>query len=185
MGEQNQLPDSKGTTAGKVLQWITVIGIGLTSLGPYIFPEKFGTERDEAIIHQDVETQVEEIKQQLKDELKKEISGADKVHREIRNDIRHVREQITALSDIDQAHEKHLKYHDGGLTNLADFMIREAEHHKSTKCDYEWRETDDGKEFIMVYKDAYGVDMIYTLHQKDNCQGYYTDILNNSKVFIR
>ena len=101
------------------------------------------------------------------------------------NDISDLESNIRELHEIDSAHEKHLKYLDGGMSHIVDFAIREADKKRSNECEYSWRETNDGEEFIVVYNDSYDVDMIYQLDKRDNCQGFYKSILTGTNIQVR
>ena len=136
-----------------------ILGTLTLTLGPYLMPEKFASEVENAAIHSNVEILKEEVKDELRIEYNEKLKHSEDVHKKLRIDIRNTRKEIADLKadlaskdELRKAMQKQIDFLLDAVTRLSKALILEMD--IKMMCNWSYYETNGGDNFI-IFNDWY------------------------------
>ena len=168
-----QLPDSKGSTAGKVLQWLFIISTAGTMLTAIIDPSIIMDMATKKEIKHDVEALKDTIKADLLVEFGERIKTSEATHAKLRSRIHFLEKQVKTYDDLFEGLDKHTKFNTMAISVTNDALYEEMDVREQDVCPLKYRETNGGDNWYLV-DDWYDSRILYSLDVRTGCRAYYT-----------
>ena len=182
--EEMQLPSSKGSMAGKVLQWVFVLSTVIGIASPWLFPETLATKGDEAIIHADVHNLKAEVKAELLDEIKEELKKSAWAHKQmskatakVADDLKNHKIDQESINEAAKLHRSFNTQYDGILSDI----VWEELDLNDLPCEVPYRVSNPG-DLYGQFPDMFESRHIYSVDQRSGCRYYFTPLFKDKQL---